>query len=118
MEHDAARGQLRRLKLAEVVKPLLTTHLVHGGGHFLARDRRTRSLQVLHRHGQLHASEETHDMREAVHLVIEKIEKQARRALKKFQSDFATSVSSVATEGAACGFRWLPTTTKTTSQPL
>ena len=59
-------------------------------------------LQVHHRHGQLHASEETHDMREAVHLAIEKVEKQARRSIKKFQmkcrrADRHTDVSTVET---------------------
>ena len=41
-------------------------------------------LQVHHKFGDLKAEEEGSDLREAIHDVIEKIEKQARRSRKKF----------------------------------
>ncbi len=78
---EFAQDRLDRLE--RFLQEPITAHIVlEVEGH---HQRQRAELQVLHRHGQLHASEETHDMREAVHLVIEKIEKQARRSLKKFQ---------------------------------
>lgn len=41
-------------------------------------------LIVSHRHGVFQATEEAEDMRDAVYAVITKVEKQARRARKKF----------------------------------
>lgn len=41
-------------------------------------------LHLAHRHGVLQATEETEEMIDAVNLVVDKVEKQARRSRKKF----------------------------------
>lgn len=46
--------------------------------------RRIADLQIHHKFGALQAEEESSDLRDAIHEVIEKIEKQARRSRKKF----------------------------------
>ncbi|MEM1207273.1 MAG: ribosome-associated translation inhibitor RaiA, partial [Acidobacteriota bacterium] len=40
-------------------------------------------IHASHRHGVFQATEETEDMRDSIHAVIHKVEKQARRARKK-----------------------------------
>ena len=42
-------------------------------------------LHVAHRHGLLQAAGETEEMRDTINLVIDKLEKQARRSRKKFR---------------------------------
>ena len=44
-------------------------------------------VHVSHRHGSLQATEETGDMQSAIHLAADKLEKQARRARKKLQTN-------------------------------
>jgi putative sigma-54 modulation protein len=46
--------------------------------------RQIAELHVTHRHGSLQATEAAADMLDAIHAVVEKAEKQARRARKKF----------------------------------
>ncbi|MDA8017423.1 MAG: ribosome-associated translation inhibitor RaiA [Thermoanaerobaculia bacterium] len=46
--------------------------------------RQIAELIVSHRHGVFQATEEAEDMRDAVHAVIGKVEKQARRSRKKY----------------------------------
>lgn len=48
------------------------------------KHRQIAELHVAHRHGILQATEEAETMHEAIHAVVEKIEKQARRSRKKF----------------------------------
>lgn len=48
------------------------------------KHRHVAELHVAHRHGVLQATEETPDMYDAINLAIDKVEKQARRARKKF----------------------------------
>lgn len=43
-------------------------------------------LHVAHRHDVLQAEEENDDMRDAINLAVDKVEKQARRSRKKFQN--------------------------------
>ena len=47
--------------------------------------RQIAELRVAHRHGLLQAAGETEEMRDTVNLVVDKLEKQARRARKKFK---------------------------------
>lgn len=47
------------------------------------RHRRTAEIHAAHRFGSLQAAEETGDMRDAINLAVDKIEKQARRSRKK-----------------------------------
>lgn len=49
----------------------------------LEKRRQIAELLVSHRHGTLQASEAAEDMRDAIHAVVEKVEKQARRGRKK-----------------------------------
>ena len=46
--------------------------------------RQIAEIQIHHRFGDLHAEEESEELLDAIHEVIEKIEKQARRGRKKF----------------------------------
>lgn len=46
--------------------------------------RQIAELVVSHRHGSMQATEAAEEMRDAIHAVIAKVEKQARRAKKKF----------------------------------
>jgi ribosome hibernation promoting factor len=46
--------------------------------------RQIAELNVTHRHGSLQATEAADDMLDAIHAVVDKAEKQARRARKKF----------------------------------
>lgn len=78
---DYAEKRMRRL--AKFLEEEVTVHLVlEADGH-----RQLAELQVSHRHGQLHAREEAADIRDAVRLAVEKVEKQARRDRKKFQQN-------------------------------
>jgi len=43
-------------------------------------------LRVAHRHGLLQATGETEEMRDTINLVVDKIEKQARRSRKKYKA--------------------------------
>ena len=47
--------------------------------------RQIAELHVAHRHGLLQASGETEEMRDTINLVVDKLEKQARRSRRKFQ---------------------------------
>ena len=46
--------------------------------------RKLAEFHVAHRHGVLQASDETEEMLDAINLAVDKLEKQARRARKKF----------------------------------
>lgn len=48
------------------------------------KHRHIAEMILSHRHGTMQATEETSDMNDAIHLVVDKIEKQARRSHKKF----------------------------------
>jgi putative sigma-54 modulation protein len=48
------------------------------------KHRQIAELHVAHRHGVLQAREETGDMRDTVNAAVDKVEKQARRARKRF----------------------------------
>jgi putative sigma-54 modulation protein len=77
---DYADGKLRKLArfLDEPVEMRL--HLEQ------EKYRRIAELHVAHRHGLLQAAGETEAMRDTVNLVVDKLEKQARRARKKFKT--------------------------------
>ena len=47
--------------------------------------RQIAELHVAHRHGLLQAAGETQEMRDTINLVMDKLEKQARRSRKKFK---------------------------------
>ena len=47
--------------------------------------RQIAELRVAHRHGLLQAAGETEEMRDTINLVIDKLEKQARRSRKKYK---------------------------------
>lgn len=47
--------------------------------------RQIAELHVAHRHGLLQATGETEEMRDTINLVVDKIEKQARRSRKKYK---------------------------------
>ena len=47
--------------------------------------RQIAELHVAHRHGVLQATGETEEMRDAINLVVDKLEKQARRSRRKYQ---------------------------------
>jgi len=49
------------------------------------KHRQIADLHVAHRFGVLQAADETGDMRDTVNLAVDKLEKQARRASKKFK---------------------------------
>ncbi|MEM9553244.1 MAG: ribosome-associated translation inhibitor RaiA [Acidobacteriota bacterium] len=49
------------------------------------KNRQIAELILRHRHGQFQAREEADDMRDAVYSVVDKVEKQARRARRRFQ---------------------------------
>ena len=78
-----ALAQEKLDRLERFLHEPITAHMVFEVESHHQRHRA--ELQIHHRHGDLHASEETHDMTESLHQVIEKVEKQARRATKKFQ---------------------------------
>jgi putative sigma-54 modulation protein len=48
------------------------------------KHRQIAELHIAHRHGVLQATEETADMYDTVNAVVDKVEKQARRARKRF----------------------------------
>ena len=48
--------------------------------------RQIAELHVAHRHGVLQATGETEEMRDTINLVIDKLEKQARRSRQKYQA--------------------------------
>ena len=50
------------------------------------KHRKIAELHVAHRHGVLQAAEETDEMRDAINLAADKIEKQARRSREKHQA--------------------------------
>ncbi len=50
----------------------------------LERHRHGANLHVVHRHGVIEAAEQTADMQDAINLAVDKLEKQARRARKRF----------------------------------
>jgi putative sigma-54 modulation protein len=47
--------------------------------------RQIAEVQVSHRHGALQAAGETEEMRDTLNLVVDKLEKQARRSRKKYK---------------------------------
>ncbi len=49
------------------------------------KHRHLAEVALKHRHGAIQAAEETDDMADAINLAIDKVEKQARRARKKFK---------------------------------
>jgi len=50
----------------------------------MEKHRQAANLHVLHRHGVIEAAEQTADMQDAINLAVDKLEKQARRARKRF----------------------------------
>lgn len=47
--------------------------------------RQIAEMHVAHRHGVIQAAVETEEMRDSINLVVDKLEKQARRSRRKFQ---------------------------------
>ena len=76
---QAAEERLR--KVAKFLEEPVEVHVVLE----VEKHRHVAELRVAHKHGLIQATEETPAaMREAVQLVIDKVEKQARRARKRF----------------------------------
>lgn len=50
------------------------------------KHRQTAEVHISHKHGVLQATEETSEMADAINLAVDKVEKQARRARKKFMA--------------------------------
>ena len=70
-------------KLERFLEEPIEVHLVLA----VEKDRQIAELNVVHRHGDLHAQHVADDMRDAVLAVIETAAKQARRARKKFMDN-------------------------------
>ncbi len=79
--NDGLRGYAEE-KLAKVLKFLREPVEIHLTLESENR-RQIAELRIAHRHGQFHAREEDHDLREALGTAVEAIEKQARRARKR-----------------------------------
>ncbi|MFQ5527799.1 MAG: ribosome hibernation-promoting factor, HPF/YfiA family [Thermoanaerobaculia bacterium] len=78
---DSVRDYAER-KLAKALKYLeepIEIRLILGEN----KHRRTAEIHAAHRFGSLQATEETADMRDAINLAVDKIEKQARRSRQK-----------------------------------
>ena len=84
--------------------------------------RQIAELHVSHRHGVLQATEVAEEMREAIHDVVEKAEKQARRARKKYTDKKRRARGHhwpmEVLEAATVGSGSQPTVIKTTSLPI
>jgi len=84
-------------KMARAIRfleePMEIRLILEAKGH-----RQIADLQVHHKFGDLQAEEETSSLRDAIHEVIEKIEKQARRSRKKFLDKRRRSDRQVAQE--------------------
>lgn len=82
VEVDEGLRAFAEEKLARVLKFLREPVEIH-----LAleseKSRQIAELHIAHRHGRLHAREENHDLREALGVAVEAVEKQARRARKR-----------------------------------
>ncbi|NIL99722.1 MAG: ribosome-associated translation inhibitor RaiA, partial [Acidobacteria bacterium] len=75
---DYAQSKLRKVvKFLE--EPVEVRLLVEQTKH-----RQIAEFHVAHRFGVLQATEETDQMRDAINLAVDKVEKQARRSRKKF----------------------------------
>jgi len=70
------------MRLERFLQEPITAHLVLE----VQKHRQRAEVYVSHRHGDLRAAEEMDTMRDSIQLVVEKLEKQARRAAKKFQT--------------------------------
>jgi len=75
-----ASGKLK--KLEKFLHEPIAAHVVLE----VEKHRHRAEIQVHHRHGNLQATEETEDMQGSLNLVVDKLEKQARRSSKKFQT--------------------------------
>jgi len=70
-------------KLAILLQEPISAHVA-----LIVEKRRHRAeVHVTHRNGSLQASEETGDTLSSIHLVFDKLDKQARRSAKKFQTN-------------------------------
>ena len=70
-------------KLATFLQEPISAHVA-----LVVEKRRHRAeIHVTHRNGSLQASEETEDTLRSIHRVFDKLEKQARRSAKKFQTN-------------------------------
>ncbi|MEL7062042.1 MAG: ribosome-associated translation inhibitor RaiA [Acidobacteriota bacterium] len=80
--HDDVRGfaNQKLTKVERFVDAPAEAHLVLES----VKHRQIADLVVHHRHGTLQATEEADDMRDAIHAVTDKVEKQARRSRKRF----------------------------------
>ena len=77
---ELSEEKLKRLE--RFLQEPITAHLVLE----VEKHRQRAEVHVSHRHGDLRAAEETDTMRDSIQLVADKLEKQARRAAKKFQT--------------------------------
>jgi len=70
-------------KLATFLQEPISAHVALS----VQKRRHRAEIHVTHRHGSLQASEETEDTQSSIHLVFDKLDKQARRSAKKFQTN-------------------------------
>jgi putative sigma-54 modulation protein len=77
---EFSEEKLKRLE--RFLQEPITAHLVLE----VEKHRQRAEVHVSHRHGDLRAAEETDTMRDSIQLVVDKLEKRARRAAKKFQT--------------------------------
>lgn len=78
---DFTSGKLK--KLEKFLQEPIAAHVVLE----VEKHRHRAEIQIRHRHGSLQATEETEGMQGSLSLVVDKLEKQARRASKKFQTN-------------------------------
>lgn len=86
--------------------------------------RQIAELHLSHRHGLLQATEAAEEMRDAIHAIVEKAEKQARRAHKKFNDkkrrnhhrDYQWPLEVL--EGTSVGLGETPRVIKTSTLPI
>lgn len=77
---DLTTGKLK--KLEKFLHEPIAAHVVLE----VKKHRHRAEIQIHHRHGSLQATEETEGMEGSLNLVVDKLEKQARRSSKKFQT--------------------------------
>ena len=75
-------GKEKLKRLERFLQEPITAHVVLE----VEKHRQRAEIHVSHRHGDLRAAEETDTMRDSIQHVVDKLEKQARRAAKKFQT--------------------------------
>lgn len=77
---DFTTGKLK--KLEKFLHEPIAAHVVLE----VEKHRHRAEIRIHHRHGNLQATEETEGMEGSLNLVVDKLEKQARRSSKKFQT--------------------------------